>query len=323
MWRLLPVPGVVWVVLWRAECLELDLAVVDPCHPNPCQNFGECFVSPEGEMACICAKGFEGDLCEENFNECTPRSCANGGTCVDLVRGVRCDCPFGFYGRRCEGAEFWTLQQWRAGSTCLDVPWRCFRLQLGHCINTGHSEAGRLGDRVIQHYWYGRLNEESGNFTLALCFGPPIEHYELDEGNESGTEGQRRRLLAAGGTADAGGELTSERGRSHGGGRWDVPDNWCNCGSEFAGIPRFGVDGLGPFLTRNNGTKDSAECHRLLRRTPSHLTLSTGAAWSKGRERDRDITDIDCRPSGSPTTFRWRFRAFCLSVALSWLREVP
>lgn len=46
--------------------------------------------------SCSCPAGFFGLHCETNIDECLPQPCVNGGTCVDLVDGYRCQC----------GAEF-------------------------------------------------------------------------------------------------------------------------------------------------------------------------------------------------------------------------
>lgn len=39
--------------------------------------------------------------CETDINECASNPCANGGVCIDLVNGFRCECPRGYYDARC------------------------------------------------------------------------------------------------------------------------------------------------------------------------------------------------------------------------------
>ena len=51
---------------------------------------------------CFCAAGFEGQVCENEINECASAPCLNGGTCQDGVNKFTCKCGNGFGGKRCE-----------------------------------------------------------------------------------------------------------------------------------------------------------------------------------------------------------------------------
>ncbi|XP_036845916.1 fibropellin-3-like [Oncorhynchus mykiss] len=44
---------------------------------------------------------FPGRWCSENVNDCWSRPCLNGGSCMDLLNGYICHCPFGFQGEDC------------------------------------------------------------------------------------------------------------------------------------------------------------------------------------------------------------------------------
>mmetsp|Transcript_42753 Transcript_42753/g.114363 ORF Transcript_42753/g.114363 Transcript_42753/m.114363 type:complete len:197 (-) Transcript_42753:58-648(-) len=174
---------------------------------------------------------------------------------------------------------------------------------MGRCVNTGHKDKRHLGERVVEHWWYGRLNYgEDRNFTLVLCFGQPATDYEGDEEPLSTDNGSTprvaRRLDESHLSAE---ELAGERTTASDDRRWQVPDEWCNCETRFSDIPRFGMHGIGPYKHKNaEGKKDSQECHRLLRVTPSRLTNSTDVSWSLGYYEDKESTNIDCRPNLAP-----------------------
>jgi len=69
------------------------------CNPNPCKNGASCTVNVDGtSTSCFCPQGFNGPLCENNINDCTPDSCLNGGTCEDRS----CKCEPGWEGNQCQ-----------------------------------------------------------------------------------------------------------------------------------------------------------------------------------------------------------------------------
>lgn len=53
-------------------------------------------------MLYISSKGYGGDHCEFEYDECDSSPCINGGACEDLVAGYRCHCGPGYEGRRCQ-----------------------------------------------------------------------------------------------------------------------------------------------------------------------------------------------------------------------------
>ena len=51
--------------------------------------------------------GFEGDHCETNIDECELyKPCDGGATCIDTPGSYKCQCPYGFGGKRCEDVSY-------------------------------------------------------------------------------------------------------------------------------------------------------------------------------------------------------------------------
>ena len=44
---------------------------------------------------CYLYKGWTGDTCEENVDECENSPCENGGMCMDMPGNFLCGCPMG------------------------------------------------------------------------------------------------------------------------------------------------------------------------------------------------------------------------------------
>ncbi|XP_072179392.1 LOW QUALITY PROTEIN: uncharacterized protein [Diadema setosum] len=98
-----------------------QLVETPACSSNPCLNGGRCRETPDGRIACTCLTGFQGELCEEDVNECGGRQCQNGGTCVDQVNGYICQCLPGFSGSFCQhNVDDCFSQPCLHGATCLD-----------------------------------------------------------------------------------------------------------------------------------------------------------------------------------------------------------
>ncbi|CAF3842274.1 unnamed protein product, partial [Rotaria sordida] len=51
---------------------------------------------------CICTKGFRGEHCEENIDNCIGITCSNHGICEDGIDQYKCSCFDGYYGFNCE-----------------------------------------------------------------------------------------------------------------------------------------------------------------------------------------------------------------------------
>ncbi|XP_063968254.1 low-density lipoprotein receptor-related protein 2-like isoform X2 [Lytechinus pictus] len=85
-------------VLTSAFSLPAEIHIFMDVCANRCLNNGRC-VRSLTSVKCECPFGFLGQRCE--FDVCTGR-CVNGGTCVPFERGSICICPDGFSGSKCD-----------------------------------------------------------------------------------------------------------------------------------------------------------------------------------------------------------------------------
>ncbi|CAD5229282.1 unnamed protein product [Bursaphelenchus okinawaensis] len=92
------------------------------CDSNPCKNGALC-KDLFDKQSCECAKGFEGEFCEINVNECNGvTDCGENGVCVDDIATFKCQCKKGFSGARCEApVDFCTKNPCKNGGTCSNV----------------------------------------------------------------------------------------------------------------------------------------------------------------------------------------------------------
>ncbi|XP_030603557.1 protein eyes shut homolog [Archocentrus centrarchus] len=92
----------------KTQCLDLPVGFEYTCsvpclqHLQPCANGGRCVLNNTNAYRCICTRGWSGQDCRVNVNECIEHWCQNGGTCVDEIDGYSCLCPRGYTGIYCE-----------------------------------------------------------------------------------------------------------------------------------------------------------------------------------------------------------------------------
>lgn len=66
------------------------------------------FPAGSGKYLCVCPEGRQGDLCDEDVDECLSAPCAVG-KCVNTASGYRCECPAGLRGKVLLNS-FWAAQ---------------------------------------------------------------------------------------------------------------------------------------------------------------------------------------------------------------------
>lgn len=76
---------------------------VDPCDHLWCKNGGTCIKNGTSAY-CSCPSGTNPPLCDRTTNLCDPNPCRNGGNCTStrFSSFIRCTCPRGFSGNRCQ-----------------------------------------------------------------------------------------------------------------------------------------------------------------------------------------------------------------------------
>ncbi|CAF0912447.1 unnamed protein product [Didymodactylos carnosus] len=73
---------------------------IDECLTNNCTMNGVC-IDQIGTYICRCYPGFTGVFCETNINDCIFDPCLHGGQCIDLVNSYMCNCTQDYIGFNC------------------------------------------------------------------------------------------------------------------------------------------------------------------------------------------------------------------------------
>lgn len=147
------------------------------------------FPAGSGKYLCVCPEGKQGDLCDEDVDECLSAPCTVG-KCINTASGYRCECPPGLRGKNRERYRHLNLQENRplrvivydrrnnflflAGLTCLEDINECERkpcFQGVQCFNSfgsygcGPCPKGMLGNGTTctgkhEHTVYTFISEQ-------------------------------------------------------------------------------------------------------------------------------------------------------------------
>ena len=82
---------------WTGRSCESD---VNECEKGVCQNGARC-ENLQGSFICHCRDGFLGIFCEEGHDYCESNPCKRG-TCKNGNDGYTCECPYSFWGNKCQ-----------------------------------------------------------------------------------------------------------------------------------------------------------------------------------------------------------------------------
>ncbi|KAE9551386.1 hypothetical protein FO519_005394 [Halicephalobus sp. NKZ332] len=76
---------------------------IDECEEkHPSRCYKGKCINTEGSYLCQCDPGYEGPNCDKQVDECDPNPCQNSATCLDKIADYECVCMQGWEGKNCE-----------------------------------------------------------------------------------------------------------------------------------------------------------------------------------------------------------------------------
>jgi hypothetical protein len=131
---------------------------IDECAPKPCANGGTC-MNRVNEYACTCATGFSGPRCLTDV--CNPNPCQSGYTCTRTASGASCRPTCATTASRCAaGQSCATSADCGSGLTCDSTDRTCLQTCTGPLTVTSRDS---LSDIRF-------CREVQGDLTLAVNF---------------------------------------------------------------------------------------------------------------------------------------------------------
>ena len=148
------------------------------CPAQYCHNDGECLVDEANLLKCVCKKGFTGDRCQINIDECLTEgnaACA-GGTCVDQVNGFYCRCSNGI-GLNCQQTieNPCTSQHLQMGLQFFELP-SLERNSYLHCTGELTFTVSRCAENLFWHPDERTCTVERPALKSSACFNSPCKN---------------------------------------------------------------------------------------------------------------------------------------------------
>eukprot|EP01051_Picozoa_sp_SAG22_P009083 SAG22_NODE_731_length_7588_cov_6.237281_6_plen_831_part_00 len=326
---------------FRCECADQHFGALcehthQQCQSSPCQHGGSCTpVTDDGgakTYSCSCAKGWTGNNCEEDVDECAALTpCANAGTCVEsgalgtaetgtaLAAGVYlCICKSGWGGDTCaiDSARYGAEPLARAA---LAAPSACGlgRGQGGYFGGDGGHVAFPLMSGVVDavsiRLWMRAFSLGTGLRPILSTTGtmPAAAAADAGSGARTGAAGMQlcladgelkfELIAPAGSPLSAPGHLTSWERSAHTFAWRPMPNTWYRVAVIYG---RDDVDGFVDLFV--DGRLVESACLETAQIELSRLMLGRAPASGRGAQED-----------GQASTFHGMLAAVELSQSIS------